>query len=66
MHYFFACKGLLNDDVGMARANVFRDVRPRAVGAKKTDISFKNVARGGYPYNDSSDSDVRFKEAFCL
>ena len=45
--YFLACKGLSNDDVGVARGTVFQEVRPGA-GFKKPAISLKKSWGGGY------------------
>ena len=43
--YSLGCKGLLNDDIEVARGTVFREIRP-GVGFKPA-ISFKRSWGGG-------------------
>ena len=42
--YVLGCKGLLNDDVGVARGTVFEEIRPGA-GFKTSDV-VKEKLRG--------------------
>ena len=51
--HFLVCKGLSNDDVGVARGTVFQEIRP--IAGFKTG-GFAKEKLGGLPYNDSLDN----------
>ena len=48
--FFRVCKGLSNDDVGVARDTVIQDI-PLGAGFKTGDFAKEKL--GGLPWNDS-------------